>query len=240
MVEIAGVLLIEEDRIKDEHTSLERSALEMANSIQGEVDYMALGEFLIKIKKARNQWKQVVTPVVKAGHEAHQKALALQREIDAPLERAENRIIKPALAEYDKKKEDERKREQDRVNAALRAEAEAKRKADDEERKKNELILPDSVKQEPPKPAPIPVFSQVIIPKQESPQGVSFYNQYSVEVNDLVALLQGIIEGKIPAESVLPNTSFLNRRAQVLKEAMRWPGITVKCERKVRAGGIIR
>lgn len=234
MTEIA---ILDENKIKEEHTALERRAFEMAATIKSDADYNQAGEFLVGIKKAMRVWDLKIEPIVEAGLQAHRKALALKKEIRLPLEKAE-RTIKPALAKYDQQKEEERKKEQERINAQLRAEAEARRKAAEEERKKNELILPDGLKHEVNESVNTGEVPQVVLPKQQTPKGVSYFDYYSAEVSDIVALLKAILGGKVPVDAITPNRAFLNQRVQILKDSMQWPGISVRKERRVRMGNL--
>jgi len=225
-------LIIAEEEIKAEHSALERRAMELAQNIRTEEDYNIAGEFLVGLKTAMKAWDEKINPVVKAARIARDKALALKNEIRLPLKRAELKI-KPALAQYNERKEQERRREQERINAQLRAEAQARQRAAEEERRKTEIILPEGVKREEKPPIPLPEVPQVILPKSAVPRGIFHFDYYSAEVTDLVALMQAVIEGKAPAEAVQPNMSFLNKRASVLKDMLKWPGVVVKRERRV-------
>ncbi len=54
--------------------------------------------------------------------------------------------------------------------------------------------------------------------------GMSMRTTYSCEVVDVEALLQGVIDGTVPREALMPNESFLNIKAREAKELFSFPG----------------
>lgn len=245
--------LMEYDSQRTEHLSIATMAHKIAGDIQTDQQYIEASEFLMKIKERRRQWEKLIDPAIESAHQSHKRILNVKKEVDQPLKRAEDEILKPALLAYSQKKERERKEAEDRLNRLLQEEAakkraeeqaklDAERKAAEEERAKNALLdasgnviapsepLPPPVELPPPPPPPV-----VVLPKMEEPKGLSFAKTYVAEVTDMSALLQAIVAGLVPIEAVKPNDSFINQRAKTLKELMKWPGVTVKEETSVRA-----
>lgn len=197
-------------------------AHKMAGDIQTDQQYVDVSEFLIKIKERRRWWEKLINPAIEAAHAAHKRMIAVKKEVDQPLERAENEILKPALLRYSAKKEAERKAAEENLNRVIAEEAERNRQAQEER--------PELTSQ------PVPIAT-VVLPKAEEPKGISYVITYAAEVTDLNALLQAVINGTVPIEAIQPNMSFINNRAKTLKTLMSWPGVVVKEERNIRATG---
>lgn len=65
--------------------------------------------------------------------------------------------------------------------------------------------------------------------------GISSTERWSAEVTDLKALLQGVIDGRIPAEAVEPNMPYLNQVARALKGSLNYPGVRAVSESGIAA-----
>lgn len=229
-----------------ENLTLATVAHKMAGEIQTDAQYVEASEFLIKIKERRRWWEKLINPAIEAAHAAHKRMIAVKKEVDQPLERAENEILKPALLRFSERKEAERRAAEEKLNrlmaeeaAKKAAEAEAERKKQEEERAatalldaKGEVIPPPEPLPPLPPPPPPPT---IVLPKTEEPKGISYVINYSAEVVDMMALLKAVIAGEVPSDAIQPNMSFINSRAKNLKNLMSWPGIAVKEERNVRA-----
>jgi len=87
--------------IRKEHVSLAQISNEIASKIK---DYDSLKfavDFLIKIKTKRKQWQDFIKPALEAAFTAHRRIKDIEKEIDLPLKRAEEEILKPAISKYD-------------------------------------------------------------------------------------------------------------------------------------------
>lgn len=244
-----------------ENLTLATVAHKMAGEIQTDAQYVEASEFLIKIKERRRWWEKLINPAIEAAHAAHKRMIAVKKEVDMPLERAENEILKPALLKFSEKKEAERRAAEEKLNRLMAEEAEKKRKEEEaaqrktyeeaEAKRKEEEAevarqaaargepIPEPAAPLPPPPPPPPAppvqMPTIVLPKTEDPKGISYVTIYVAEVTDLSALLQAVINGVVPIEAIQPNMSFINNRAKTLKNLMAWPGIVVKEERGVRA-----
>jgi len=95
-----------------EHTNLAQLAYTIAKEIKDQHSYELAGEALLRIKERRNRWRDFIDPLVKSAKEAHNQAVAKRREIDEPLRKAEEDILKPALSRWDMKQTEERKKKE--------------------------------------------------------------------------------------------------------------------------------
>ena len=205
--------LSEYESQRSEHLSIATTAHKMANDLLTDAQYVDASEFLIKIKEKRRMWEKLITPAIQAAKEAHNRMLAVKKELDQPLERAENEILKPALLRYSDRKAAERKAAEEQMNRMLADEA-----------IKNQVGELSS-------PLPSPV---VVLPKVEEPKGISYVTTFSAEVVDFKALLKAVLDGTVPEDAIQPNMSFINQRARSLKTLMSWPGVEVKEKRSTR------
>jgi len=220
--------------VRKEHVGLAQIAHELSKRIVDANSAKEAVDFLLKIKEKRKLWSDLVKPVIQSAHEAHKKAVALHKEIDQPLKRAEEEIIKPALAGYEWKQEKKRREEEDRLNKIVQEDAERKRKADEEKRKKDSLVNPQGAPIQSAPPIPPPVVPTIVVPKEKKPEGVSYVDNWKAEVVDFKLLVEAVAKGNLPIDVLLPNNSYINQSAKALKGFMNWPGVSVKKERNVR------
>ncbi len=61
----------------------------------------------------------------------------------------------------------------------------------------------------------------------EQPKGFSTSDQFQVEVTDLKALAQAVLEGKAPIEVLQPNLKVLTAMAKTLKGNLHLPGVSI-------------
>lgn len=230
---------ITEDRyetVRKEHLNMGTHALDLTKGLRDDAQYRIACDFLLKIKERRKWWSDMIYPAVKAAHEAHKKIKDLEKEIDSPLAKAENEILKPAIVKYENEQENKRRIEQERINRELQ-------KQEEERRLQMAQELAESGKHEQadqvlemPEQAP-----QIVLPKTTEHKGISYRMAYSADVFDVKALCRAVAEGKIEATYVAPNFGALNSLARSLKEAMnpQWEqyGVKVKSEKIIAAGG---
>jgi hypothetical protein len=117
------------------------------------------------------------------------------------------------------------RREAEDRRLALAVEAEQRGDTDTATRLVN---APADVVVVPARPVFVPVAPTA--PKPAAP-GVSFRDNYSAEVTDLIALVQSVATGAQPITLLLPNMPALNQMARALKDAMSIPGVKAKNER---------
>jgi hypothetical protein len=74
-------------------------------------------------------------------------------------------------------------------------------------------------------PISVPVAQPA--PAMERPQGFSTSDQFLVEVTDLKALAQAVLESKAPVEVLQPNLKVLSAMAKALKGNLQLPGVSI-------------
>lgn len=197
------------DTYRNEHVSVATIAHKMADRIETDQQYIETSEYLLKIKEMRRRWQEIIKPAIRAAFEAHKNIKAVEKEIDQPLERAENEILKPALLRYSERREKERIAAEEKLNKMMQAEANGETQ-----------IIPT-----------------IVLPKPETPRGLSYYETYKAEVEDLEALVKAVANKEVPIDAIQPNMSFINNKAKALKDNFNYPGVVVKKEKTVRASG---
>lgn len=80
-----------------------------------------------------------------------------------------------------------------------------------------------------------PVFTAPItVPEPVALEGVSFVEQWSCEVDDPMAIIKAVAEGRAPVSVVVPDMKVLNGLARSLKSAFNVPGARAVCTKQVR------
>ena len=194
---------------RNEHVRTAMIASKMASTLNGEEDYIRAVEFLQDVKTMRQKWQRIIRPAIQAAHEAHKRIIAVEREIDQPLSRAENEFLKPAIAKYKERLEERRKLEEKRLNRMIQDETGGEQ-------------------------SPV---AKVIVPKKEDPKGISYVDLWSAEVIDLMELVKAVANGDVPMDVLQPNMARINQTAKALKDHLKWPGVKVNRTTSVRATG---
>lgn len=194
-------------------------AIEISNNI---VDYKSCADaaaFLLDIKKQRKLWAEFNKPAKQKLDALKSELLKREREVDAPMEHAENSIIKPAIARFEQEQEAIRLKKQheeeqkalqnaidEKIDKAIRAES-----SGDVELSKEIL-------------AEVVTAAAVVIPKMEMPKGISIRETWKFRVVD---------QSKIPREYLTVNEMAIGQVVRALKKETRIPGIEIYCEKTV-------
>jgi len=186
--------------------------------------YSGAGEKLKAIKGLMQKVNATFDPIISKAYAAHREAVAQKKNHEGPLIEAEG-IYKRGMLGFQQEQERIRREEQARLDELARKErerlearaaaAEAKGKAEKAEELRNQAAT-----------VPAPVV-QIETPKVS---GVSTREVHKAVVTDLKALLQGVIDGKVPEGAVLANESFLNAQARLQKSSLNYPGVKVVTE----------
>lgn len=194
-------------------------ATELARNIK---DAQTLGEaadFLLEIKRRRKQWAEFNKPAKQKLDALKKELLDRERQIDEPMERAENQIIKPAMSKFQQEEERRRKEEEDRLRA------EAKRKEEDARLRDAEAMqadghgeLADAILA-----APV-VVAPVVVPRMETPAGISYRESWKFEVLDPNAL---------PREYLAVDEKKIGGVVRALKGETRIAGVRVWMEKTI-------
>jgi len=173
-------------------------------------------------RKAFHLW---FDPIDTKSREQRQTVIAQGKEIDGPYDYIidiTGRKCAAWMAEEQRKADDVRRK----------AKAEARKKAEDEQLEKAELLaslgLTDAA-EEVIEAEPVP--ERVYVPEPQRAAGTSLRTYYSAEA-DLSVLVKAIAEGKAPIQAVIVNQAYLDGRARLEKEALAIPGVKVVKEVK--------
>jgi len=207
-------------------------------AIQSNGDLETAVTFLTTIKALRQKIDSVFNPMVQKAHAAHKEVLKQKKEADAPLVKAEA-VIKPKIAVYNRKLEQERqaevKRLQDEADAKAKVEREAQRKKEETERlaaaekAEEEGASQDQVEEILDTPTPVPeVVPEPVFVPDLAPvmSGVSVRKKWDYRVTDL---------SKVPVEYLQLNTKMVGGVVRSMKDATNIPGIEVFSEDVVSA-----
>ena len=186
--------------------------------------YTGAGEKLRGIKALMQKVNATFDPIISKAYAAHKEAVQQKKNHEAPLIEAEG-IYKRGLLSYQQEQERIRREEQARVDEIARKEREklearaAAAEAKGKQEKAEELRVQAAT-------VPAPVV-QIETPKVA---GISTRETYKATVTDFKALLQGVIDGKVPEGAVMANDAFLNAQARLQKTALNYPGVRVHTE----------
>lgn len=159
---------------------------------------------------------------------------ALDRQRDvldamiAPLNRAEA-TLKAGILEWEER--EAARLDEERRQAAEAAEEAARAAREAEERALREAGMDDVADEV--AALDIPIAPPVSV-EPLRPRGVSIQTSYEPSVTDMRALCAAIAEGKVPANTVVPNMPILRDAARKQGTALHWPGVVVTERRGVR------
>ena len=205
---------------------LEKTALawpEQAGSVEiiDQETYDDAAELIKRIVAVRKEVVAHHKPIKDAANKAHKEAIAAEKRLLEPLQKAES-LIKTKLLAWD--------REQERIREAERKRLEEEqRKREEEERLElaaqlEESGAPEEVVNEA-LDTPMPVAPIITAPKTyEKASGISTRTLYSAEVMNLRVLCAAVGAGTAPETLVQPNQVALNGLARSMKEAFKVPG----------------
>lgn len=224
----AEVLDTKQEEIQNESVQYPMKAKELSLAIKDDASYRTAGEFLVTIKGFRKKVEETFGPVVKKANEAWKAALDLRKQADNPLDEAE-RTIKPALAAYDKKQEDERLKEQERLVNEQKKRNEAARFVQAEQiAKEGNLGAAQAILEAPAEPIVVPPPAPTT-----SVAGISYSDTWKAECIDLRALVLAVAQGKASITLLQANTVGINAMAKAMKGEFKVDGIRVWPERTV-------
>lgn len=194
-------------------------AKELALAIVDNVTLGHAAEFMLEIKRRRKQWAEWNKPAKQKLDILKRELLDREREIDEPMERAENEILKPAISRFNVEQERRRREEEDRQRAQAKKEEEDRRLAAAQKlEEQGDKEMADAVLD-----IPIPV-APVVIPKHEAPAGISYREVWRYRISD---------ESKIPREYLVPDDKKIGGVVRAMKGETRIPGVEIYSEQTV-------
>lgn len=178
------------------------------------------------IKDFRREINATFDPIIDLAHKAHKEAIAQKKKVESPLVEAET-ILRPAMAAY----EEERRRIQ--AEAQRKAEEEARKIAEDEALAEAAAAeaAGDSGVAEAIINSPVVAPHVVAAPVAPTVKGVSYRDNWSAQVTDMMALVKAVAAGTQPITLLAANLPTLNQMARALKGAFNVPGCRAVCDK---------
>jgi len=187
-----------------------------------------------QIRALKVQVDEAFDPIIDAAHVAHMKSIEQKKKFWGPLDQA-YRIIKQKISEYQAELERQRL---EAARAKERAEAEARRIADEAADKAHELIgkgdIDKAEKVIDTATAKVETIldKAPVIPEAVKLNGFKERTQWYAEVTDLGALIAAVAAGKVNQAVLEANMPVLNKMASALKDQMNIAGVVAR-SRKV-------
>lgn len=199
-------------------TTIQR-ATELAKGIADSESLAAAADFLMEIKRRRKQWAEFNKPAKQKLDALKKELLERERQIDEPLERAENQILKPAMARFEDEQEKKRRIEEDRLRAEhKKREEDAKLAAAEAAQEQGDHDIAEQILDAPLMVAP------VVLPRHETPAGISYRTAWKFEIVDPNA---------VPREYLTVDESKIGGVVRALKGETKIAGVRVYSEKTV-------
>lgn len=223
-VQSVTVLDAEALEVKSSAGGIENAARYIVAQIKDDATLQVAADEINAIAAKRKLWAAKMEKIKKPQHEAWKASVALEKEVDTPYANAEN-IIRAGALQFN------RERERIANEARIKAETEARKKADDE-RLRLAVVHEETGNQE--------EMERVLeddqsVPADPTPDnkpakiaGLSFPKTWKAEITDMKLFLKGVGDGVIPSTMVTPNWQDLNKVALALKDQLAWPGVKAK------------
>ena len=190
----------------------------IADGIQSDDDYAIAGEIVRRAqrekKHAESEYQHLYRPI----KTAMDRLRARWKEVSAPWDEAQS-ILRKAMTAYATAKEAAAHAEALKLAAAARKEM-AKPTAD--ARKVEDLVVQAQG------------ISDSTAPKVE---GVSYRENWTVEVDDLTMLCAAVASGDVPEDLVLPNMKRLREMAKANKTTFKVPGCQAVVQKVMQVRG---
>jgi hypothetical protein len=220
----------------NELTVIEKESQDLVNKansyqVKTQQDYEVGGEFLRAIKGLQKKVNETFDPIIESARKTWKESLSKKDLHFEPLEQAE-KIVKTKRLEYFDEQERITREKQEKLEREARAEEERKRKALEERaRKAEEAGKADKAEELRLKAEEVRVEAPIVQPRVENIKGESIREQWYAEVNDLLALVKAIAEGKAPITFIEANVPMLNKQAVSMKNTWSYPGVVFKSKR---------
>jgi hypothetical protein len=196
--------------------------------IQDEEGYQMADILLSRVMTARKTWLGRINPIVKPIYDSLQLLYALRGDFDDPMKEYEA-AIKGKMKTY---KLEEARQLRIAEDARLKK-IDDDRRAAEEKQAKADAAKTKGMKQKLETQAAALIQNAEILEVGGPAQGATathstVRSKKKAEVTDLVALLKGIIAGKVPDDLISINQVELNSAYRIdAEEVASWPGITI-------------
>ncbi len=185
--------------------------------VDGE-SYVAAGEWWTRLKLFREKWAEKMKPITTSAHQLHKMTVALEKEIDKPLEERQ-RWIKGQMESYDREQQARAKAEELRLaEIARKAQEERVLAAAIEAEKNGQKEIAQAIINTPVQPVAVVIPKDV--PKLENGPTFREVWQFEIERADL-----------IPRAYLVPDMVKIGQVVRAMKSEANIPGIKVFSKR---------
>lgn len=201
--------------------------------IADEASLFKANEFRNGIRALKKEIDDSFDPQIDQANALHKSLLAEKRKFADPLDMAD-RIVKPKISDY--LAEVERKR-LEAARAKERAEAEARKIADDTADEANELINKGAIDEaeaivdKATAKVENVLAAAPVIPERPKVEGFKERTIWYAEVTDLAALVAAVAAGKVQQAVLEANMPVLNKMASALHDQLSVPGVVAKSKK---------
>jgi hypothetical protein len=180
-------------------------------------------------KQVRCKIENYHRPHIDRANKAHKELVRAMKELTEPLKQAENaikgqvmtytikieRLRREAAEKAQREAEEKARKERERLEAeALKAAEEGDNETFSELAAEKEMVSPDDY-------VPVPE------PAENLPEGVSTRKNWQVEITNLDALIQSVIDGKAPKNFITADMKVIGKWAKAVGDSQKVRGIRV-------------
>jgi hypothetical protein len=194
----------------------------LASSIKDDRTCVMAEQKMNEVKAKKKFLENLFANAVAKAKAAYDEIKGLRDQAIAPCDNALG-ILKPATIAYRDEQERMRRIEQKKRDDEAAAQAERDRQKSIKAAEK--LGDKDLVKEI--KAAPLPVAPPVLPPPVKA-AGTVYQKRWYAEVTDLPTLIKAVLDGKAPADCIVPDMVYLNRRAVTDKDTLAIPGVLAR------------
>jgi len=210
-------VIMDEQEIQEQAMVL-RSEIERFQVVDQET-YNLANSFGVKIKQGLKLIAEYCDPIIEATNKAHKAAIEQKKKLSAPFEEAKRIIDQKQIAWW--RKEQERVAEERR-----KAEAEARKKAEDLRLEQAKKLQDAGLVKEAEETLDVPItVKKVEVSEPVRAGGETYRETWSAEVTDLLALVKAVAAGAVSLNVIEANMPALNALARETKGEAVVPGV---------------
>jgi len=195
--------------------------LKAVTKIKTPDEYLKCGELWNAGKDMMKEIDNAYDSIIAKAHAAHKDAVAKKKSFYLPIEEA-TKFVKSIMSTYDEKREQLRREKEEKLREeAMKIEEEARLQAAIQAEKAGQKEAAEKILE-------APIIEPIVVVPKETPKmngGPVYRTIWDAEVIDFMALIKAVAEGKVSANSLLPNKVFLKSQATDLKTTMNFPGV---------------
>lgn len=197
--------------------------------IHSQSDYVSAGADLAAIKAKAKELEDTRKGMTQPLDAAKKKIMDFFRAPLGFLADAE-RILKRSMLDYQQEAERKRREEEARLQEMARKEQERLEKRAQTAEAKGKIEQAEMLRE---------TAETIHVPTVSTPKpaasGIAVREIWKAEVTDLNALLQAVLDGKVPLTVIKVDMQVLNAQARTLKDHLNYPGVKTYAEKTMAA-----